>query len=120
MSDHFHIIGNPTSEKELEDQWNQFQSEPIDHQHQADDECIRVHGQTNKERYEKLRSKFLKKDIPYPTIDEVDNMVHEEVEGEMNYHLVDYPPENVEKAKYWGIMNIRSIVYPTKNEDKLD
>ena len=120
MSDHFHIIGNPTSEKELEDQWNQFQSEPIDHQHQADDECIRVHGQTNKERYEKLRSKFLKKDIPYPTIDEVDNMVHEEVEGEMNYHLVDYPPENVEKAKYWGIVNIRSIVYPTKNEDKLD
>lgn len=120
MSDHFHIIGNPTSEKELEDQWNAFQSEPVDHQHKADDECLRVHGQTNKERYEKFKSEFLKKDIPYPSTEEIDNMIIEEVEPETNYELVEYPEENIEKARYWGVVNIRAIVYPTKTEEDLD
>ena len=115
MSDHFHIIGNPTSEKELEDQWNAFQSEPVDHQRKADDECLRVHGQTNKERYEKFKSEFLKKDIPYPSTEEIDNMIIEAVEGE-----IEYPEENIEKARYWGVVNTRAIVYPTKLEEDLN
>ena len=48
MSD---IIGDPTTERELEDQWHAFLSEPVEHQLKLDDESLRVHGKTNKERY---------------------------------------------------------------------
>lgn len=117
MSD---IIGNPTTERELEDQWHAFLSEPVEHQLKLDDESLRVYGKTNKERYEEIKSKFLKRDIPYPTTAEVDNMVHEEVEYDVNYNLIDYPVDNIEDAKHWGLINNKAIVYPTKIEEELD
>lgn len=117
MSD---IIGNPTTERELEDQWNAFLSEPVEHQLKLDDESIRLHGKTNKERYEEIKSRFLKRDIPYPTTAEVDNMVHEEVESEVNYNLIDYSTDSIEDAKHWGLINNKAIVYPPKCEEELD
>ena len=65
ISSNLHIVGIPKGEtsseklKDLERQYQEFESLNTDHKRKADDECRRLFGFSNLERYGRLRSELL-------------------------------------------------------------
>jgi len=109
------IIREPKDLEDLEKQYNDYQSIPVDQQRMSDDKSIQLFGMTNIDHYEKLRSKFLSNlkeglddhfDIEFEEDDSQEHRIEDETD--------------IDKAKDWCQQTMLYLIIPTKNPDELD
>lgn len=112
--DAMRTIITPTSSLEaLEDKWVQFNSQTYKQKRESDWKCIEIFGIDNKTFYEYLKSKFLKKDIEVPVVDdeiEAENLDVSFIE-QTRYNILE-ETDLFEKAKLLtNLSNIKTDVY---------
>jgi len=116
------IIKNPNNLEDLEKEWDSYISMPINDQKASDAKSIELFGKTNKERYDSLKSEYLKKDnfdIEDIPLDE--GYIKEEVQDDyINFDDIHYPEWAGELAEKWGLDSMRTIIYPVSNLEKLE
>ena len=116
---------------DLEDQWLDFNDMPKKHRRESDWKSIELFGDTNKNRYEKIRRDMLRDDIEndiesdIDLIDDPDIPIFESVEvsaadSYYNPDIINYTSEDVEKAIAWANEANRIIITPTRSLEELE
>lgn len=116
------IVDDPTNIDELEQEWDDYNSMPKDHRRMSDWKSQELFGMNNKDRYDKLKSNFLKtddydvSDIPLES-----GIVKEEVKDDpVDFENINYPEEAVQQAITWSINSSKVIIRPMDTLDKLE
>lgn len=128
-------IITPTDDlNDLEVQWINFNSMPLDHRRQSDWKSIEVFGMTNMDHYDKIKSELLHKDIDNEIEADFefgtdDNTVYTNESYDLSLDYTDYyydtdsvayTTADVEKAVKWAEENSRIIIVPTRTLDELE
>lgn len=113
-----HILDDKIgSMKQLEDEWEAYNTMPKDHRRMSDAKSMELFGKNNTERYEELRSRFLKADFDMEDIpleeEAIDN-------NAVDFDHIKYDRHAVDQADKWEKENLRFIMRPMPTEDKLE
>lgn len=115
------IIDDPKSLDDLEDNWDQYNSMPKDHRRMSDWKSQELFGMNNKDRYEKLKSNFLKTydhditDIPLESY-----MYKEDTEISNDHETITYDQNTITNAIKWSLDSMKVIITPKESLDELE
>ena len=116
---------------DIEDQWNKFNQMPKKSRRMSDWKSLELFGCTNQDTYEKCRSNALANDIDAIDIDSFEDDDHgiplaesavDLYYADTYYHpeVVNYTPEDVDKARDWADEANRTIIIPTRTLEELE
>jgi hypothetical protein len=116
--DNIEIIDKPSTLKDLEIEWDQFNSMTKKHRRVSDWKSLELFGMTNQEHYDKIKSQLLAKDdfeIEDIPLEEAYEMIKTPVTK-----ILKYGESEIEAAKLWGLESMRVIIIPMASEQELD
>ena len=116
---------------DIEDQWNKFNQMPKKSRRMSDWKSLELFGCTNQDTYENCRNAALANDIDAIDIDSFDDDDHgiplaesavDLYYADTYYHpeIVNYTPEDVDKARDWADEANRAIIVPTRTLEELE
>ena len=116
---------------DIEDQWNKFNQMPKKSRRISDWKSLELFGCTNQDTYENCRSAALANDIDAIDIDSFEDDDHgiplsesavDLYYADTYYHpeVVNYTPEDVDKAREWADEANRAIIIPTRTLEELE
>lgn len=116
---------------DIEDQWNKFNQMPKKSRRMSDWTSLELFGCTNQDTYERCRASALANDIEAIDIDSFDDDDHgipltesavDLYYADTYYHpeIVNYTPEDVDKAREWADEANRVIIIPTRTLEELE
>ncbi len=120
--------------EDLEKQWIEFNSMPLDHRRQSDWKSIELFGLTNMDRYNQIKSDILNRDIDNEIEGDFDfgsddNTEYMNESSDVSLDFTDYyydtdgvsyTTADVEKAVKWAEESSRIIITPTRTLDELE
>ena len=117
-----YIISNPNNLDELEKDWEYYNSMPKDHKAISDAKSVELFGKTNKERYESLKSHYLKHDnFDIEDVPLEEGYIKEEVEDDViRFEDIKYPTWAGEAADRWSVDAMRAIIRPVDSLETLE
>ncbi|MCK9198739.1 MAG: hypothetical protein M0P49_03970 [Bacilli bacterium] len=116
--DNIEIIDKPSTLKDLEIEWDQFNSMTKKHRRVSDWKSLELFGMTNQEHYDKIKSQLLAKDdfeIEDIPLEEAYEMIKTPITK-----ILKYGESEIEAAKLWGLESMRVIIIPMASEQELD
>ncbi len=116
---------------DIEDQWNRFNQMPKKSRRMSDWKSLELFGCTNQDTYEQCRSNALANNIEAIDIDSFEDDDHgiplaesavDLYYADTYYHpeVVNYTPEDVDKARDWADEANRTIIVPTRTLEELE
>ena len=104
----------------LENDYTAWMNLPYDFRMRSNDECIRVHGMTNFELYQKLKSDIMNKGSQEDKI--ISNVSENAEEDDDSKNLINQvlqiiTPKKIELSKEYNSSPLYAIIYPRMSED---
>lgn len=116
--DNIIVIDKALSLKELEIEWEKFNSMLLKHRRVSDWKSLELFGMTNQEHYNQIKSKLLANDnfkIEDIPLEEAYEMIQT-----LSTKVLKYGDKEINAAKDWALNSMRTIIIPMNSEQELD
>ena len=111
-----------TSEDQLMDDWNDYNSLSAEMKRHSDDKSIEIYGKSNVERFKELRSKYLNSEIPYDDLALSESGLQlSDLDRARDYGIeLRGKKRETEYLKSWSLNSGIFIVLPCDTEEELE
>lgn len=111
-----------TSEEQLMDDWNDYNSLSADMKRHSDDMSIEIYGKSNSERFKELRSKYLNSEIPYDDLALSESGLQlSDLDRARDYGIeLRGKKREIEYLQAWSLNSGIFVILPCDSEEELD
>lgn len=111
-----------TSEEQLIDDWNDYNSLSADMKRHSDDMSIEIYGKSNVERFKELRSKYLNSEIPYDDLALSESGLQlSDLDRARDYGIeLRGKKREIEYLQAWSLNSGIFVILPCDSEEELD
>ena len=111
-----------TSEEQLMDDWNDYNSLTADMKRHSDDMSIEIYGKSNSERFKELRSKYLNSEIPYDDLALSESGLQlSDLDRARDYGIeLRGKKREIEYLQAWSLNSGIFVILPCDSEEELD
>lgn len=111
-----------TSEEQLMDDWNDYNSLSADMKRHSDDMSIEIYGKSNVDRFKELRNKYLNSEIPYNDLALSESALRlSDLDRARDYGIeLRGKKREIEYLKDWSLNSGIYIILPCDTEEELD
>ena len=111
-----------TSEEQLMDDWNDYNSLTADMKRHSDDKSIEIYGKSNVERFKELRSKYLNSEIPYDDLALSESGLQlSDLDRARDYGIeLRGKKREIEYLQAWSLNSGIFVILPCDSEEELD
>ena len=111
-----------SSEEQLMDDWNDYNSLSADMKRHSDDMSIEIYGKSNIERFKELRSKYLNSEIPYDDLALSESGLQlSDLDRARDYGIeLRGKKREIEYLQAWSLNSGIFIILPCDSEEELD
>lgn len=111
-----------TSEEQLMDDWNDYNSLSADMKRHSDDMSIEIYGKSNVERFKELRSKYLNSEIPYDDLALSESGLQlSDLDRARDYGIeLRGKKREIEYLQAWSLNSGIFVILPCDSEEELD
>lgn len=111
-----------TSEEQLMDDWNDYNSLSSDMKRHSDDMSIEIYGKSNVDRFKELRNKYLNSEIPYNDLALSESALRlSDLDRARDYGIeLRGKKREIEYLKDWSLNSGIYIILPCDTEEELD
>ena len=111
-----------SSEEQLMDDWNDYNSLSADMKRHSDDMSIEIYGKSNIERFKELRSKYLNSEIPYDDLALSESGLQlSDLDRARDYGIeLRGKKREIEYLQAWSLNSGIFVILPCDSEEELD
>ena len=111
-----------SSEEQLMDDWNDYNSLSADMKRHSDDMSIEIYGKSNSERFKELRSKYLNSEIPYDDLALSESGLQlSDLDRARDYGIeLRGKKREIEYLQAWSLNSGIFVILPCDSEEELD
>lgn len=111
-----------TSEDQLMDDWNDYNSLSVEMKRHSDDMSIEIYGKSNVERFKELRSKYLNSEIPYDDLALSESALQlSDLDRARDYGIeLRGKKRETEYLRSWSLNSGIYIILPCDTEEELE
>ena len=111
-----------SSEEQLMDDWNDYNSLSADMKRHSDDMSIEIYGKSNIERFKELRSKYLNSEIPYDDLALSESSLQlSDLDRARDYGIeLRGKKREIEYLQAWSLNSGIFVILPCDSEEELD
>ena len=111
-----------SSEEQLMDDWNDYNSLSSDMKRHSDDMSIEIYGKSNVDRFKELRNKYLNSEIPYNDLALSESALRlSDLDRARDYGIeLRGKKREIEYLKDWSLNSGIYIILPCDTEEELD
>jgi hypothetical protein len=111
-----------SSEEQLMDDWNDYNSLTADMKRHSDDKSIEIYGKSNVERFKELRSKYLNSEIPYDDLALSESGLQlSDLDRARDYGIeLRGKKREIEYLQAWSLNSGIFVILPCDSEEELD
>lgn len=111
-----------TSEEQLMDDWNDYNSLSADMKRHSDDMSIEIYGKSNVDRFKELRNKYLNSEIPYNDLALSESALRlSDLDRARDYGIeLRGKKREIEYLKDWSLNSGIYIILPCDTEEELN